>query len=72
MKQKNEQFELARAIWEKCKDMNLKDETQVAGTLAGATLHILRIISDYLGMEFDDARAAYVRALLDAELKEKP
>ena len=64
----NKQKELADAILSKCKELGCVSPNDCAELIGAATLIILNVTGDYLGVSFDDIRKEYVRGILAAEL----
>lgn len=68
-KKSDKQRDLAMTIMDKCEVLGCKGPNDTAELIGGATLFILSIMGDYLGIPFNEMRNEYVRGLLEAELE---
>ena len=66
----SEQSELVYAILDKCQKLKCNDCNEVAEMLGGATLIILKMMGDLIGIPLDEMRETYVKALEHAKQEE--
>ncbi len=66
-KNAKKQHHLETAIANKLQEMDCNTPNEIFEVLGGATLLLLKVTGEYIGMDFDAMRYEYVRGLMAAK-----